>query len=1148
MGLSSLLIANRGEIAIRIARTAADCGVHTVAVYSEDDAASLHTRVTDDARALGGTGARAYLDGNRIVTVARESGADAIHPGYGFLSENAAFARACAAAGLTFVGPRPELLELFGDKVRARAEAAAAGLPVLRGSGGPVDVAAAQAFLDALGAGGAMVIKAVAGGGGRGMRVVHHGEDVAAAHARCVSEATASFGNGAVYTEQYLPRARHIEVQILGDGTGAVAHLGERDCSIQRRHQKLLEIAPAPALAGGLRDRIIGAALRLARAVRYDNIGTFEFLVDATVPGDDATFAFIEANPRLQVEHTVTEEVTGTDLVALQLGLAEGRTLAELGLGDGITVDPQGIAIQARINLERVGDDGTALPSGGVLEHYALPAGKGIRVDGFGYAGYRTSPNFDSLVAKLITHHPGGEFAAAAAKLYRALGEVRIDGADTNVAFLQDLVASAGFRRAELRTTFIDEFIAERTAAGTGASDGAGQLPPAGHPRRFVVDSAATGTDGAGPARAGAQVDRDDPLAVLAYGKARAAGTGAGPAAGTGAVLARDGVETVTAPMQGTVVEIAVAVGEQVRANQLVAVMEAMKMEHEIRSVGAGVVREIHVGAGDTVFVDAALLQIESAEVAGGLEAEVVDVDLDELRPDLAEVLARHDVTLDAARPDAVAKRRSTGQRTARENVADLVDDGTFIEFGQLALAAQRRRRTREELIAKSPADGMITGIGSINGDLFDEPANRCAVMAYDYTVFAGTQGIKNHAKTDRMIEVITQGRLPLVLFAEGGGGRPGDTDGGDFGTMTFGHFAKLSGLVPMVGIVSGFCFAGNASLLGCCDVIIATENANLGMGGPAMIEGGGLGVFRPEEIGPIGVQTTNGVVDVAVADEAEAVRVAKQYLGYFQGRVRTWSEPDQRELRRIIPENRLRVYDVRRIVDTLADEGSVLELRRHFGVGMVTALIRIEGRPVGVVANNPHHLGGAIDADAADKGAHFMQLCDAFDIPLLFLCDTPGIMVGPEVEKTALVRKSSRMFLVGANLSVPYCTVIVRKAYGLGGVAMAGGSFKLNAFTVAWPTGEFGPMGLEGSVKLAYRNELAAIDDPAERKATYDAMVAKEYQRGKALNLASGFAIDDTIDPADTRAWVANMLASYRPGPARQDRNGKRRPVVDAW
>jgi acetyl/propionyl-CoA carboxylase alpha subunit/acetyl-CoA carboxylase carboxyltransferase component len=1133
--VSTLLIANRGEIAVRIARTAADIGIGTVGVYSDDDAASLHTRTCDRAVALGAAGARAYLDAGRLVAAAVDAGADAVHPGYGFLSEQAAFARACADAGLTFVGPRPELLDLFGDKVRARAEAVAAGLPVLRGSDGPVDADGARAFLAALGPGGAMVLKAAAGGGGRGMRVVRAGDDVAAALARCVSEATAAFGDGTIYAEQYLARARHIEVQVLGDGTGAVAHLGERDCSVQRRHQKLLEIAPAPGLPDGLRRRIVDAALRLARAVRYDNIGTFEFLVDASAPGEDGPFAFIEANARLQVEHTVTEAVTGADIVALQLELARGRSLGELGLGDGATLPVRGIAIEARINLERVGPDGTAVPSGGLLTRYDLPSGPGIRVDGFGYSGYRTSPAFDPLVAKLITHHRGDDFGDAAAKLYRALGEVRIEGADTNVAFLQDLVGSEAFRRAELRTTFIDEL--------------APSLSGGEHPRRFVVDSTRASGDGSAPepgaGLAGARVDRDDPLAVLAYGKQDTARRPPAVAIPDGTDA---GSDAVLAPMQGTVVEVAVALGDEVRAGQLVVVMEAMKMEHELRAATGGVVRAVLVGPGDTVFVDAPLLRIEAADVGDADDTDDEAADPDEIRPDLAEVLARHAVTLDEARPDAVARRRATGQRTARENVADLVDDGTFVEFGQLALAAQRRRRTREELIAKSPADGMITGIGSVNGEHFDAPANRCAVMAYDYTVFAGTQGIKNHAKTDRMIEVITQGRLPLVLFAEGGGGRPGDTDGGDFGTMTFGHFAKLSGLVPMVGIVSGYCFAGNASLLGCCDVIIATENANIGMGGPAMIEGGGLGVFRPEEIGPIGVQTANGVVDVAVADEAEAVKVAKQYLGYFQGRLSTWSEPDQREMRRIIPENRLRVYDVRRIIDTLADEGSVLELRRHFGVGMVTALIRVEGRPVGVVANNPYHLGGAIDSDAADKGAHFMQLCDAFDIPLLFLCDTPGIMVGPEVERTALVRKSSRMFLVGANLSVPYCTVIVRKAYGLGGVAMAGGSFKLNAFTVAWPTGEFGPMGLEGSVKLAYRNELAAIDDPAERKAAYDAMVAKEYQRGKALNLASGFAIDDTIDPADTRAWLANLLDSYRSVSSVTEWGGKKRPLVDAW
>jgi acetyl-CoA carboxylase carboxyltransferase component len=432
-----------------------------------------------------------------------------------------------------------------------------------------------------------------------------------------------------------------------------------------------------------------------------------------------------------------------------------------------------------------------------------------------------------------------------------------------------------------------------------------------------------------------------------------------------------------------------------------------------------------------------------------------------------------------------------------------------------------------------------------VNGELFADPVNRCAVMAYDYTVFAGTQGIRNHAKTDRIIDVATEGRMPLVIYAEGGGGRPGDTDGGDFGSRTFSRFATLSGLVPMVGVVSGRCFAGNASLLGCCDVIIATRDANIGMGGPAMIEGGGLGVFRPEDIGPTGVQAASGVIDVLVDDESAATATARRYLSYFQGPLPEWEAHDQRLLRRLVPENRLRTYDIRQLVETLADVGSVLELRPQFGHGMVTALARVEGRPVGLIANNPNHLGGAIDSDGADKAARFMQVCDAFDVPIVFLCDTPGIMVGPEIEKTALVRHSSRLFLIGANLSVPTFTVVVRKSYGLGGIAMAGGSYHVPVCTVAWPTAEFGAMGIEGSVKLGFRDVLAAIEDPDERRARYEELVAKEYRRGGALNYATGFAIDDTIDPAETRHWLGNLLASLRPPPPRE---GKKRPAIDGW
>ncbi|MEZ5143800.1 MAG: carboxyl transferase domain-containing protein [Acidimicrobiales bacterium] len=599
---------------------------------------------------------------------------------------------------------------------------------------------------------------------------------------------------------------------------------------------------------------------------------------------------------------------------------------------------------------------------------------------------------------------------------------------------------------------------------------------------------------------------------------------------------------TVSSPMQATVVNVVVAPGDEVTPGRAVVVLESMKMEHEVLADQGGTVVSVAVAAGDTVRPGDRLLVVEAgAATAVAATDDEGAVDLDLVRPDLAEVLDRHAVGLDEHRPDAVAKRRRTGHRTARENVDDLCDAGTFVEYGPLVIAAQRRRRSVEELIERTPADGLVGGVGSVDG-------RRAVVMSYDYTVLAGTQGLQNHRKKDRLFELAERQRLPLVLFAEGGGGRPGDTDGvGPSGLdcMAFRLFAELSGLVPLVGIASGRCFAGNAALLGCCDVVIATADANIGMGGPAMIEGGGLGVYEPDQIGPIEVQVPNGVVDVAVADEAEAVAVARRYLSYFGGRTDEWSCADQRTLRHVVPENRVRAYDIRAVIDGLADTDSVLELRRAFGAGMVTALARIEGRPLGIVANNPSHLGGAIDADGADKAARFLQLCDAHDLPVLFLCDTPGIMVGPDAEQTALVRHVSRLFVTAASMTVPFFTIVVRKGYGLGAQTMAGGSFKSPLFTVAWPTAEFGGMGLEGAVRLGFRRELDAIDDPAERDRRFDELVALAYERGKGLSTATYFEIDDVIDPADSRRWIVTAIES---SPPPTPRTGKKRPCIDTW
>jgi acetyl/propionyl-CoA carboxylase alpha subunit/acetyl-CoA carboxylase carboxyltransferase component len=1116
MKLARLLVANRGEIAIRIARAAAELGIATVGVFAEDDAACLHVRHVDAARPLAGRGPRAYLDTDQLLAVARGTGCDAVHPGYGFLSEQAEFVRRCAEAGLVFVGPRPETIALLGDKTAARALAERVGVPVLRGTPGPSTLDDARDFLASLGEGGAVMLKAVAGGGGRGMRVVRRSEDLEAAWGRCRSEARAAVGNGDVYVEELLARARHVEVQVVGDGSGAVIQLGERDCSLQRRLQKLVEIAPAPYLATDLRARLAAAAVRMASEVRYASLGTFEFLIDTERPG---RFAFIEANPRLQVEHTVTEAVTGIDLVATQLALATGRSLADLGLRQEDVPTPRGLAMEVRVNMETVTADGSVRPSAGVLAAFEVPTGAGIRVDTCGYVGYRPSPSFDSLLAKVVARVSADDVPALVDKTARALAEFHIDGVTTNLPFLRRLLEHPALDTYRVTTAFVEDHLVELATA-----DDASPVRAAG--------------------QAGAKVDPRDPLAVLVHGKTAALASATPPPEPTAA----EGSVAVRAPMPGTIVAVDVSPGDEVPAGRQLLVMESMKMEHVVTAPVAGVVRAVSVSAGDTVYEGHPLVVIEETPVDAVAGGAAEEADPGRVRPDLAEVARRHAMTRDAARPDAVERRRRTGQRTARENVDDLCDPGTFVEYGPLVIAAQRRRRPLEDLIARTPADGLVAGIGRVNGHLFADEHARCAIMAYDYTVLAGTQGLQNHRKKDRLFELAARWRLPVVFFTEGGGGRPGDTDGAGVAGLdcwAFNYWGRLSGLVPLVGVNSGRCFAGNAALLGCCDVVIATANSSIGMGGPAMIEGGGLGVFHPDEVGPMHVQVPSGVVDLPVADEAEGVRVAKQYLAYFQGNVAEWECAEQRLLRGIVPENRLRVYDVRSVIRTLADTGSVLELRRHFGLGMVTALVRIEGRPLGVIANDPSHLAGAIDRDGADKAARFMQLCDAFDLPLLFLCDTPGMMVGPEAEKTALVRHVSRLFVVGANLTVPFFTIVLRKGYGLGAQAMAGGSFKAPIFTVAWPTGEFGGMGLEGAVKLGFRKELAAIEDPGARKALFEEMVARMYEHGKAVSFATYFEIDDVIDPAESRRWIVGALRSVPPPPRRKR---KKRPCVDTW
>jgi acetyl/propionyl-CoA carboxylase alpha subunit/acetyl-CoA carboxylase carboxyltransferase component len=1073
--IKRLLVANRGEIAVRIMATAAVLGIETVAVYPADDAACGHVSRADAAVELPGTGAAAYLDVDAIIAAAAGAGCDTLHPGYGFLSERPELAARCAGAGMRFAGPGPDALALFGDKAAARAQARELGVPVLAGTGGDPSLEQARALLREHGA---VMVKAVAGGGGRGLRPVTREAGLAEAMRRCASEAAAAFGDGRVYVEQLLTRARHVEIQVIGDGTGAVAVLGDRDCSLQRRRQKLVEIAPA-AISAAVRARLAEAAVALTGSARYAGLATVEFLIQ------DDTTAFLEVNPRLQVEHTVTEQVTGLDLVELGLRVADGATLSTLGLDalalDALALDAlaRGVAVQVRVNAETLQPDGAVLPGAGTLSRFQPPAGRGVRVDTAGYQGYTVNPRYDSLLAKVITG--GGTLEEAARRAVRALTEFDIAGVPTNVALLQALLRAAllpGPGRGTLEVGWVDAHAAELAAAEPQGTEPQGTEP-----------------QGTGPVFAAAP----------------------------------PGHTEVRAPLAGTVVSVAVAPGQLVVPGDELLVIEAMKMEHEVRAQTAGRVREVPVAAGATVPAGKVLVVLAEAGPDVAAPAPADDVPLDHVRPDLAEVRDRHRIGLDEGRPSVTERRHAAGRRTARENLADLADPGSFVEYGALTIAAQRRRRSLDDLIARTPADGLVLGTATVDG-------RPVAVMSYDYSVLAGTQGFMNHRKTDRLLELADRERLPLVMFAEGGGGRPGDTDTtavAGLDVPTFRLTARLSGRVPLVAVVSGYCFAGNAALAGACDVIIATPDASLGMGGPAMIEGGGLGVVAPDEIGPMSVQVPNGVVDLLVPDEAAAVAAARRYLSYFgapRADVRV-EHGDQRVLRHLIPENRVRSYDVRPVIEALCDTGSVLELRAGFGTGVLTALARIGGHAVGLLANNPLHLGGAIDGDAADKATAFLRLCQAHRLPVVSLVDTPGFMVGPAAEQTAIVRRFGAMFVAGARLTVPVCAVVLRKAYGLGAMAMTAGDLRRPAITVAWPTGEFGGMGLEGAVRLGYRKELDAIQDPEARQARYEELVAEQYTRGQALSTAMAFEIDDVIDPADTRAVLSDVLARAAAG-----------------
>ncbi len=1126
-----VLIANRGEIAIRIARAARLLGIRTLAVHAPVDAKALHTRFADEARALPGDGVAAYLDAGALIALARESGCDAVHPGYGFLAENADFAARCADAGLAFIGPSPDLLRLFGDKVAARARAQACGIPVIAGSETPLRTAE-EAAVAAETVGYPVMLKAAAGGGGRGMRAVETPGDLAEAFERCRSEAMHAFGDGALFLERRIARPRHIEVQILADGAGAVLHLWERDCSVQIRNQKVVEIAPASALPDALRQRILEDAVRLARDTGYVNAGTVEFLVSP----EEGTHHFIECNPRIQVEHTVTEEITGIDLVAAQFRIAAGETLAALGLPDQDSVGrPRGHAVQLRITLQ----------GAGTITGYREAAGPGVRVDGCGYLGYAPPPQFDPLLAKLIaTAPPGAPLAAAIGRAGAALDEFQIAGLPTNLAQLRGILEQPELAAGDARTSFMDE-----------------------HPEL------AANAAGAGPA--------DGPLALLDEAAAALSGPGAGHRPPTVELAAPaldvpEGATVVDCPMAGTIVGLELVAGRRVAAGETLMVVSAMKMEAAVTAPCSGLLAPVaDLSIGDSVAAGQVVAAVTPA--AGDAERDREARDENETwLPVLREVQTLRDLAearlgADSQEP-GVVRQRNRGKLTCRARIALLLDAGSFREVGSLAGFASYDADGGIE--AFTPAN-HVGGWGTIDG-------RTAVVCADDFTSRGGHAdgAISNKSRhLDRLSLELAAPSVRLLDGSSGGGsvatmvptqqqagesaaeeskgairaGRPRVTGvGGSFlpGHLGSGLYAEQLATVPVVNVLLGSVVGIGAAkaVLGHFSVMVR-DIAQLFVAGPPVVRHAMGYDITKEDLGGWHIHCANGAVDNLAESEEEAMAMTRRFLSYLPPSVHETppvSPPDpadppgrrEEELLTLIPRKRTATFDVRKAIRLLADRDSFFEIGPYWGSDQVTGFARFNGHPVGVIASDSRHEnGGALTADGCDKLRRHLDLCDVFHLPVLNLVDNPGFAVGLEHEIAATIRKGGEWMIAFAQVRVPIFTVLMRRSFGVAGNNYAT-PLDRPTVRVAWPAADTGGIPPEGGIEAAYKRQLAEAADPAALRAEIEARI--ESARGPVGPL-NRFELEEIVDPRDTRRLVCEWVATAYRLIARPDRLGPR-------
>jgi acetyl/propionyl-CoA carboxylase alpha subunit/acetyl-CoA carboxylase carboxyltransferase component len=1111
-----VLIANRGEIAIRIARAARGLGMESVGVYAPQDEFALHTRLTTSARPIGHADdpIAAYLDAEALVGIATELDCDCLHPGYGFLSETQGLAVRCSQAGIAFVGPPAAVLALFGDKLKARELASSLEIPVVSGSPASFkNASAAGEFANQLGY--PVMLKAAAGGGGRGMRRVESEDQLTPAYERCRSEAEAAFGDGSVFMEKLVENPRHIEVQILADSEGNVVHLHERDCSVQLRNQKVVEVAPAPNLDPAIAERIRSDAIRLVRAAGYENAGTVEFLV---VP-ESNEYYFIECNPRIQVEHTVTEQVTGIDLIQAQFRLAAGETLAQLGLADQAAVGaPHGFAVQSRVVVR----------SAGQIHAYREPSGVGVRVDACGYLGYAPPGQFDPLLAKLICS--GNTYAAAVDRSLLALDEFHIEGVDTNLGHLRGILEHGSVKAGDARTSLLDNTPELDTTTALFSAPGS---------TLALLNERATAL-GMTAAPGGQQVEQTRASLIVGVGN-----------------------QTLACPMQSEIVEVRVNQGDLVIAGQILMVVSAMKMETALEAPCSGIVTAVQeLSAGDSVTPGQVLAVLEPRD----------DIDAPTNTPDAAEppwaaVLAQVDDLRDMAKarlaPDSeepgVVRQRNRGKLTCRERIELLLDQDSFREVG--SVAGFTTYDDEGAIAAFTPANS-IGGWGTVDGRM-------SVVCADDFTSRGGHADGAIGAKSGYLDRLALEMRIPSIRMLDGssGGGsvaamvpqqkkdgessaqesrgaikagRPRVSGGG--GSFLPGHlgstmYTEQLATIPVVNLLLGSVVGIGAAkaVLGHFSVMVR-DIAQLFVAGPPVVSHAMGYDISKEDLGGWHIHCVNGSVDNLAESEEEAVAMTRQFLSYLPTSVyeappviESHDDVDRREddLSTLIARKRTTTFDVRRAIELMADKGSFFEIGSLWGTDQVTGFVRFNGHPLGVIASDSLHInGGALTADGCDKLKRHLDVCDLFHIPILNLVDNPGFAVGLEHEMAGTIRKGGEWMVAFAQVSVPIFTVIMRRSFGVAGNNYASPRSRPSV-RVVWPAADVGGIPPEGGIEAAYKRQLAEAEDPAALRAELNARI--ESARGPTGPL-NKFQMEEMIDPRDTRRLICEWVeAAYR-------------------